>query len=194
MQSTVSDSRTSSDSGSSNLRPARLGEPTLTSLVWPRPNNIHETWHHVPKSIIPEDWSNDWKTWPLTPLFGPSHDPREVELELIVAYELPRPIKPIMYSKKYCFCFVFQAGSHGGFYHWNDDTGTLHRIMAEPRTTVEEFSNGIRNWKINGPRSKLVPRTTAGQKKFEKIRREQHERDAETREQTRKGLGLVSFP
>jgi hypothetical protein len=181
---TVSKSRTSPDHGPSKLQSTRPGEPTL---IWPRPSNVHETWHHVPKSVIPEDWSNDWKTWPLTPLFGPSHDPREVELELTVAYELPRPIKPIMYSKRSRFCFVFQAGNYGGFYHWDDDAGTLHRIMVEPQTTVEEFSIGIKNWKINGPRSKLVSRTMAGQKRFEKIRREQHERDRE-----HKGLGSVS--
>jgi hypothetical protein len=116
------------------------------------------------------------------PLFGPSHDPREIELELVVAHELQQPVKPIVYSKKSSLCFVFQAGDNGHFYHWDDDTGTLHRIMAEPRTTVEEFVNSLGTWKLNSPRSVLIRRTVTGQERFNKMRREQRERDEEVKQ------------
>lgn len=154
-----------------------------TSLVWPRPSNVHETWYNIPKGIIPEAWSNQWKTWQLTPLFGPSHYPSELELELTVAHELPWPVRPIMYSRRSSLCFVFQAGNNGSLYHWDDDTGTLHRIVEKHQTTVEEFITSFRSWKLNGPGSQLIPRTIAGQERFNKMRMEQHQRDAEVKEQ-----------
>jgi hypothetical protein len=87
-----------------------------------------------------------------------------------------------MYSRKHSLCFVFQAGTNGNYYHWDDDTGTLHRIMVEPQT-VEECFKGFRRWKLDGPQSELIPRTKAGQERFNNMRREQYEREAEIKQQ-----------
>jgi hypothetical protein len=182
-QSSSPGTNSNASDGSITATRSLKGVSTLTSLVWPRPNNVHETWHNLPKTIIPEGWSNDWRTWRLTPLFGPFHDPRKLELELTIAHELSRPVRPIMYSKRSSLCFVFQAGSNGDFYHWDDDTGKLHRIVTEPQTTVEEFLKSFRSCRLNDPRCELILRTMAGQERFNEMRREQHERDAEVQEQ-----------
>ena len=160
---------------------------TSPSFVWPPQNNVHETWYRMRQSDIPEGWSNAWRTWRLTPLFGPSHHPSELELEITVVHELPRPIRPIMYSKSSSSRFVFQAGSHAsrGIYHWDDDDGTLHRIVAEPHWTTEETVKnfGTQKLPLAGSGSELISPTAAGQELFKSMRRAQHRRDAEIREE-----------
>ncbi|KAF9458257.1 hypothetical protein BDZ94DRAFT_115043 [Collybia nuda] len=145
------------------------------------PQEVVRAWHHLTPSLLPTGYSCDWSRCNLVHSFSSGayyYDLGPLDLLFKITYELPDPIRGLMYrpsQKGALSSFIFQAGD-GIFYDWNDETSELKRYEdVSPWTPVGEFARRLRSQgaKEGAMRMELVETKPNSMAECERRREEQ---------------------